>query len=187
MRTMPGFQRLGSITGEDIKSIGNYLRAADHFSDDRRSLNVTPAWSLLLDNEGYPGSKPPWGSITAIDLNSGKKVWQVPFGEYPELTKRGIPITGQKNFGGVMVTKGGLVFATGTIDKKIRAYDSATGEQLWDYDLPAAGSAPPSTYEIGGTQYIVVVATGGWYAEFKGHSDTIIAFKLRETARNLKE
>ena len=182
-----GIPGLGFITGEDIKSIGNYLRAADHFSDDRRSLNVTPAWSLLLDNEGYPGSKPPWGSITAIDLNSGKKVWQVPFGEYPELTKRGIPITGQKNFGGVMVTKGGLVFATGTIDKKIRAYDSATGDQLWDYDLPAAGSAPPSTYEIGGTQYIVVVATGGWYAEFKGHSDTIIAFKLRETAGNLKE
>jgi quinoprotein glucose dehydrogenase len=85
-----------------------------------------------------------------------------------------------------MVTKGGLVFATGTIDKKIRAYDSATGKQLWDYDLPATGSAPPSTYEIGNTQYIVVVATGGWYAGFKGHSDTVIAFKLKEPSAKAK-
>jgi quinoprotein glucose dehydrogenase len=172
----------GSIAAVEIKAIGEYLRHADHISDDRRSLKITFAWSLLRDNEGYPGSKPPWGLITAIDLNSGKEVWQVPFGEYPELTKRGIPITGQTNFGGVMVTKGGLVFGTGTVDEKVRAYDSATGDQLWDYDLPAAGSAPPSTYEIAGTQYIVVVATGGWYAGFKGRSDTIVAFKLKGPA-----
>jgi quinoprotein glucose dehydrogenase len=181
-----GLVEHGSITDEEIKAVAAYLRAADHISDDRRSLTVTHAWQLLLDNKGYPGSKPPWGLITAVDLNSGKYVWQIPFGEYPELTKRGIPVTGQHNFGGVMVTKGGLVFATGTIDKKIRAYDSATGKQLWDYDLPATGSAPPSTYEIGNTQYIVVVATGGWYAGFKGHSDTVIAFKLKEPSAKAK-
>ena len=122
---------------------------------------------MLLDNQGYPGSQPPWGNITAIDLNSGKKIWRVPFGEYLELTKMGIPITGQPNFGGLIVTKGGLIFATGTIDKKIRALDSTSGTQLWDYDLPAPGSAPPSTYEIDGIQYLLVVATGGIYANFK--------------------
>ena len=177
-----GLVERGLINDEDIKAIGNYLRAADHISDERKSLNVTFAWQLLLDNEGYPGSKPPWGLITAIDLNSGKKVWRIPFGEYPELTKRGIPVTGQHNFGGVMVTKGGLVFATGTVDQKVRAYNSATGDLLWDYDLPAAGSAPPSTYEIGDSQYIVVVASGGWYlgAGYKDHTDTVIAFKLKQ-------
>jgi quinoprotein glucose dehydrogenase len=175
-----GIEKLGSITKDELNIIGDYLRAADHISDDRRSLNVTFEWGLLLDNEGYPGSKPPWGLITAIDLNSGKKIWQISFGEYSELTNRGIKVTGQENFGGVIVTKGGLVFATGTIDQKVRAYDSAT---RWDYNLPAAGSAPPSTYEIGGVQYVVVVASGGWYAGYKDHSDTIIAFKLNEPAK----
>jgi quinoprotein glucose dehydrogenase len=167
-----------TIKADDLNIINEYLSAADHISDDRRSLNITHAWQLLLDSEGYPGSKPPWGLITAIDLNLGTKIWQVPFGEYSELTKRGVPITGQSNFGGLMVTKGGLVFATGTIDKKIRAFDAATGTQLWEYELPASGSAPPSTYEIDGTQYIVVIASGGIYAGFNDHSDTIVAFKL---------
>jgi quinoprotein glucose dehydrogenase len=82
----------------------------------------------------------------------------------------------------VIVTKGGLVFATGTVDQKVRAYNSATGDALWDYDLPAAGSAPPSTYEIGDTQYVVVVASGGWYlgAGYNNQTDTVIAFKLKE-------
>ena len=104
-------------------------------------------------------------------------MWSVPFGEYADLTKKGIPVTGQPNFGGLIVTKGGLVFATGTIDKKVRAFDAKSGAQLWDYDLPAAGSAPPATYEVDGVQYLVVVATGGIFLGFT-HSDTIIAFKL---------
>ena len=78
------------------------------------------------------------------------------------------------------MTKGRIVFATGTIDKKIRAFDASTGNLLWEYELPAAGSAPPSTYEIDGTQYIVVMATGGIFAGFRDHSDAIVAFKLRE-------
>jgi quinoprotein glucose dehydrogenase len=78
------------------------------------------------------------------------------------------------------VTSAGLVFATGTIDRKIRALDADTGKQLWEYELPAAGSAPPSTYEIDGTQYLVVVATGGIFAGFKDRSDTIMAFKLAD-------
>jgi len=173
-----GIDGLKDVSIDELALISRYLSAADHISDDRRSLQLAGASQLLLDNQGYPGSQPPWGNITAIDLNSGKKIWRVPFGEYLELTKMGIPITGQPNFGGLIVTKGGLIFATGTIDKKIRALDSTSGTQLWDYDLPAPGSAPPSTYEIDGIQYLLVVATGGIYANFKDHSDAIIAFKL---------
>jgi quinoprotein glucose dehydrogenase len=154
------------------------LNRADRISDDRRSLEVAYKWQWLLDDEGHPGSKPPWGTIASIDLNSGRKLWQVPFGEYAELTRRGVKSTGQPNYGGLIVTKGGLIFATGTIDKKIRAYDMSTGAQLWDYDLPASGSAPPSTYEVDGVQYVIVVATGGLFAGFKERSDTIMAFKL---------
>ena len=168
------------ITEDELATIVGYLRAADHISDERRSLSITHFWQLLLDNAGYPGSKPPWGLLSAIDLNNGKKIWQVPFGEYPELAKKGVPITGQPNFGGLLVTKGGIVVATGTIDKKIRVFDASTGNQLWEYELPAAGSAPPTTYEIDGTQYIIVMATGGIFAGFRDHSDAIVAFKLKK-------
>jgi quinoprotein glucose dehydrogenase len=174
------------VAANEIETANRYLSSADHFSDDRRSLEVSYQWGLLLDGNGHPGSKPPWGLITAINLNTGKQLWNVPFGEYPELTSRGIPITGQPNFGGLIVTKGGIVFATGTIDQKLRAYDSSSGDQLWEHDLPAAGSAPPATYEIDGIQYLVVVATGGIYAGFKDHSDTIMAFKLAK-AKTLTE
>jgi quinoprotein glucose dehydrogenase len=167
-----------TVSAEEVAAMDRYLSAADHFSDDRRSFEVSYIWQVLLDGHGHPGSKPPWGKITAIDLSTGKKVWSVPFGEYPDLTKSGIPTTGQPNFGGLIVTKGGVVFATGTIDQKVRAFDSKSGVQLWSYDLPAAGSAPPTTYELDGVQYLVVVASGGIFAGFKDHSDAIVAFKL---------
>jgi quinoprotein glucose dehydrogenase len=175
------------VTDEEIEIADRYLSAADRFSDDRKSLEVSYVWSPVLDGKGHPGSKPPWGMITAIDLNTGKRIWTVPFGEYADLRERGIPITGQPNFGGVIVTKGGLVFATGTIDQKVRAFDSSSGAQLWESDLPAAGTAPPATYEIDGVQYLVVVATGGIFAGFHGNADTIIAFKLRPAESSAKK
>ena len=125
-----------------------------------------------------PGSKPPWGHLTAIDLNTGRRVWQVPFGVYDKLLRNGQPVQGQRNHGGVIATAGGLVFATGTLDNRIRAFDAADGRELWSYKLPAAGSAPPSTYMIDGTQYLVVVAGGGQHVEFSGRSDKVIAFRL---------
>jgi quinoprotein glucose dehydrogenase len=85
----------------------------------------------LLDQEGYPGVRPPWGELTAIDLNKGEIVWQVPLGEYPELTKRGIPPTGTENMGGTIVTAGGLVFVAATKDAKFRAFDKTNGRLLW--------------------------------------------------------
>jgi quinoprotein glucose dehydrogenase len=114
----------------------------------------------LLDAEGYPGIKPPWGTLNCLDLNTGKIVWKVPLGEYPELTKAGVAKTGTENYGGSMTTAGGLVFAAGTRDAKLRAFDSATGAELWAGDLPHDGSTPPATYEVGGRQFVVVAAPG---------------------------
>jgi quinoprotein glucose dehydrogenase len=105
--------------------------------------------------------KPPWGTLNAIDLNTGRLVWKVPLGEYPELTARGLPPTGTENFGGAIVTAGGLVFAAGTRDECIRAFDAQTGAELWKHKLPFGGVAPPATYEVNGRQYLVIAATGG--------------------------
>ncbi|WP_268225878.1 c-type cytochrome, partial [Sinomicrobium oceani] len=122
---------------------------------------VVKSWKQLKDHEGYPGIKPPWGTMNAIDLNTGKKLWSVPLGEYEALTARGIPPTGTDNYGGPVVTEGGLVFIAATKDEKIRAFDSETGEIRWQYPLPAAGFATPITYEIDGRQYLVIAAGGG--------------------------
>lgn len=126
--------------------------------------------------EGYPANKPPWGTLTAINLNSGKQVWQIPLGEYPELTKKGIPITGTENYGGPVVTAGGLLFIAATPDGKFRAFNKATGELLWKTSLPAAGFATPSTYSVNGKQYIVIACGGGKLGSPSG--DAYVAFTL---------
>ena len=115
----------------------------------------------LLDHQGYPGVKPPWGRLTAVDLNEGEIVWRVPFGEYPELTRRGISQTGTENMGGTILTASGLIFVGATQDKMFRAFDIETGEKLWEYELPAVASATPATYEVDGKQYVVIAAGGG--------------------------
>jgi glucose dehydrogenase len=117
-------------------------------------------YEVLKDQNGYPGSKPPWGTLTSLNLNSGKIIWQVPFGEYSELKKIGIPKTGTLNMGGATATAGNLVFATGTMDKKVRAFNSINGNEVWSYNLPFIGSGPPTIYSINNDQYILIVATG---------------------------
>ena len=138
----------------------------------------------LRDEDGYPGSKPPWGTLTAINLNSGKIKWQVPLGFYESLKNKGL-ITGTENFGGATATQGGLVFVGGTMDKMFRAFDSDTGAELWSYKLPFIGSAPPTSYEINNEQYIVIPASGGttlkiFYKDFVELGDAIVAFKVKK-------
>ena len=115
-----------------------------------------------MDENGYPAIKPPWGTLNAIDLNIGEIVWQVPLGEYDELTKLGFSKTGTENYGGATGTAGNLIFATGTLDKKIRAFNSNNGEEVWSYQLEYVGSGPPSIYSINDEQYIVVASTGSY-------------------------
>ncbi|MCS6859915.1 MAG: serine hydrolase [Abditibacteriales bacterium] len=131
----------------------------------------------FTDSEGYPAVKPPWGSLTAINLNTGEIEWQVVLGEYPELTARGVPPTGTENFGGTIVTAGGLVFIGGTMDEKFRAFDKATGTLLWEYQLPAGGYATPCTYAVNGRQFVVIAAGGGGKLQTKP-GDSFIAFAL---------
>ena len=129
------------------------------------------------DQEGYPAVKPPWGVLNAIDLNQGKFVWRVPLGEHVALTKRGVPVTGTENFGGTIVTAGGLVFIGATKDEQFHAFDKATGELLWQHDLPAGGYATPCTYSVGGRQFVVIAAGGAGKLGTRS-GDAFVAFAL---------
>ncbi len=128
------------------------------------------------DQDDYPAVKPPWGTLNAIDLNSGEYLWQVPLGEYPELSQQGIPPTGTENHGGPIVTAGGLLFIAATYDEHLRAFDKDSGEIVWEYKLPAGGFATPITYMVEGKQYIVIAAGGTRYGLKPGGS--YVAFAL---------
>lgn len=133
-------------------------------------------YNRWYDRNGYPVNAPPWGTLTAIDLNTGERRWQVPLGEYKELTEKGIPVTGTDNYGGPLVTAGGLVFIAASRDEKIRAFDQQTGQLLWEHSLPAAGYATPCTYSVNGRQYIVIACGGGKLGTRSG--DRYVAFSL---------
>jgi quinoprotein glucose dehydrogenase len=133
-------------------------------------------YNRFLDQHGYPAVKPPWGTLSAIDLNKGVILWQVPLGEFSELTSAGIPKTGTENYGGPVVTAGGLVFIGASKDEYFRAFDKDTGKELWKYKLPAGGYATPSVYEAGGKQYIVIACGGGKMGTKSG--DEYVAFAL---------
>jgi quinoprotein glucose dehydrogenase len=116
----------------------------------------------FLDPEGYPAIMPPWGTLTAIDLNTGEQAWKIPLGEYPELAAKGEDKTGSENYGGPVVTAGGLIFiGASNFDRKLRAFDKATGKLLWQTALPFSGNATPITYEVDGRQFVVIAAGGG--------------------------
>ena len=148
--------------------------------------NVNVAKSeMLKDLSGYPGIKPPWGTLTALNLNNGKIIWQVPLGYYKELKSQNAKDTGTENYGGATATAGGLIFVGGTLDKLIRAFDSENGKELWSYELPYVGSAPPTSYEVNGEQYIIIPATGGFslqklYPKIVELGDAFVAFKIKD-------
>jgi quinoprotein glucose dehydrogenase len=128
------------------------------------------------DSSGYPAIKPPWGTLSAIDLNTGLYRWRIPLGEHEAVTAKGIPITGTEQYGGPIVTAGGLLFIAAAQDGKFRAFDKSNGKLLWETTLPAPGYATPSTYMVGGRQYVVIAAGGGKLGSKS--SDTYVAFAL---------
>lgn len=181
---MPAFT---NISDEEKKAIIVFLfkeREAIHEGDKKEGdsnrigqyLNVT-AYRNFVDPNGYPAITPPWGTLNAINLNTGKIEWKVPLGIYPELLEDGIPPTGSETYGGPVATAGGLIFIGGTKDKKFRAIDKDTGEVLWETTLPTAGFATPSTYMINGKQYVVIAAGGGRGAK---PGDYYVAFTIPE-------
>lgn len=131
----------------------------------------------IRDHEGFPGIKPPWGLLNAINLNTGQFAWRMPLGEYVELTARGVAQTGTENLGGTIVTAGGLVIIAATKDERIHAFDKQTGKLLWEHPLPAGGYATPSTYMVNGRQYVVIAAGGAGKMETKA-GDAFVAFAL---------
>jgi quinoprotein glucose dehydrogenase len=133
-------------------------------------------YNRFFDKEGYPAVKPPWGTLNAIDLNKGEILWQVPLGEFKELTERGIPKTGTENYGGPVATSGGLIFIAASQDEHIRAFDKDTGEELWKHRLPAGGYATPSVFAVDRRQYVVIACGGGKMGTAPG--DYYVAFAL---------
>lgn len=156
-------------------------RRAGETADASGRPNYTfNGFAFLVDHEGYPGIKPPWGLLNCYDLSTGKALWRVPLGELAELTKQGVPKTGSQNLGGASVTAGGLVFVAGTEDEKLRAFDADTGAELWAAKLPFAGTAAPAIYEAGGRQFVVITSTGGGRVGGKsGAGDAYVAFALQ--------
>ena len=134
-------------------------------------------YEIFLDPDGYPATKPPWGTLNAIDLNKGTIAWKIPFGEYPALAAKGIKNTGTDNYGGPVVTENGLLFiGATTYDNKFHAFDKRTGKLLWEATLPAAGNATPSLYMLNGKQYVVIACGGGKNGAKSG--GTFVAFAL---------
>jgi quinoprotein glucose dehydrogenase len=179
---MPGFTHLGRGVDEIVEFLTtgrdtSVVDPADAAKDPNWLKYRNEGYILFRDPDGYPPLTPPWGTLNAIDLNKGEIRWRIPFGEYPELVAKGIKDTGSDNYGGPVVTKSGLLFIGATnFDKKFRAYDKLTGKLLWETVLPAAGNATPSVYEIGGTEYVVIVCGGGKNDAPSGSS--IVAFAL---------
>ena len=132
------------------------------------AIGATPSkyrftgYRRFFDPDGYPASATPWGTLNAIDLNTGKYLWRIPFGEYPELVAKGQPNTGSANYGGPIVTASGILFIAATVfDRQFHVYDTSNGTLLWHAELPFGGLATPTTYMIDGKQYVVIAAGGG--------------------------
>ena len=173
---MPAFP---GIAGPQLEALLAYLRNGDtvppgnsNAHSDKSELAAANeaastayrfnGYNKFTDPDGYPAVVPPWGTLNAIDLNSGKYLWQIPFGEYPALTAKGTPPTGSENYGGPILTAGGVLFIGATVyDKTFHAYDSSNGRLLWKTDLPFAGVATPATYMVNGRQYVVIACGGG--------------------------
>jgi len=178
---MPAFPDMGT---RNINDLVEYLftgkdQASDPAlaNDPSRLKYRSDGESIFLDPDGYPAITPPWGTLNALDLNTGAMRWKIPLGEIPDLAAKGMKNTGSDNYGGPVVTAGGVVFIAATnFDKKFRAFDKLTGKLLWETTLPAAGNATPAVYQIGGREYVVIVCGGGKNGAPSGSA--IVAFAL---------
>lgn len=145
----------------------NILISKNH----KHKFSYSHRWETFGDDDGFPAIHPPWGAITAVNLNSGKIIWQKPFGEYEKLKELNIPKTGTFNRAGVTATSSDLIFASGTMDNKFVVINSINGEIVWEYKLNYPGSAPPTVYTVNNRQHIVISA-------FENGGNEIYSFTL---------
>ncbi|OIN60564.1 outer membrane protein assembly factor BamB family protein [Arsenicibacter rosenii] len=177
---MPGFT---TLTADEKQALVAFL-----FGEEKKEVASSTAskkpwlpyrstgYNKFLDSQGLPAIAPPWGTLNAINLNTGDYVWKIPFGEVQALKDKGIPTTGTENYGGPVITASGLLFIGATKDGKFRAFDKKTGRLLWETKLPAAAFATPITYQIGGKQYVVIACGGQKLGTPKGNQ--YVAFAL---------
>ncbi|MDA0350254.1 MAG: PQQ-binding-like beta-propeller repeat protein [Verrucomicrobia bacterium] len=179
--TMPPFRHLA---GKDVYQLMRYLESPEESAqteekeEEQNSSNVRflhTGNNIWRTTKGYPAIKPPWGTLNAIDLNTGEYLWTKVFGEYPELIAEGKAPTGRENFGGPIVTASGVLFIGASLDGYLRAYDKTTGNELWRDELPAGGYATPATYMANGKQYIIIACGGG---RGSPSSDSYAAYSL---------
>ena len=187
---MPGFSTMPEA---QRTAILNYVLSEEPPSASRKEAgvpatgnpnNTAPSYAFVgfrrwLDPQGYPAIKPPWGTLNAVNLNTGEIKWKVPLGEYAELTARGVPPTGTENYGGPLVTAGGLIFIGATADEMFRVFDKETGKVLWKTKLPFGGNATASTYVVNGRQHVVISAGGGKSGRPSGGSLITFALPIR--------
>lgn len=179
--TMAEFQKRpghGKVTTsqEDLDKIWQEFIAMDETFFQNGKASMLYHWRQLLDQDALPGSAPPWGKIAAVNLVTGRKLWEVPLGE--KIIDGKPQETGSANYGGLLGTAGGLLFVVGTDDKQIRAVDKRTGATLWKHVMDAAGSSPPISFEIDGKQYVAVIASGGKFHNFVDKSNKLYVFGL---------
>lgn len=183
---MPAFPKLDAeqmqaLTGflfgdEKPMQVAKEPGIGDAVKNDEEVSYAISGYSKFLDHNGFPAVAPPWGTLNAIDLNTGEYVWKIPYGEIAELKDKGADAKGAESYGGPVVTASGLLFIAGTKDQFFRVYDKTNGKLLWQTQLPAAAFATPAVYENKGKQY-VVMACGGTKLGAKG-GDSYIAFAL---------
>jgi quinoprotein glucose dehydrogenase len=180
---MPGFT---ALSAEEKQALLAFL-----FGDEKQEVGSSAAmakvkqpylpykitgYNKFQDSKGYPAIAPPWGTLNAINLNTGEYVWKIPLGEDKDLKAKGIRNSGTENYGGPVITASGLLFIAATKDEKFRAFDKKTGKLLWETDLPAAGFATPATYQVDGKQYVVIACGGAKLGAKKGNQ--YVAFAL---------
>ena len=177
---MIGFPQLTSIEKEGLISFlmdeNDKREVVSRLSESEEIPYKHKGYNKFLTSDGLPAISPPWGTLHAIDLNSGEFIWSVPFGETPDLKEQGYPTTGTENYGGAVVTENGLLFIGATKDGYFRVFDKHSGKVLWEFKLPAAAFATPAMYEVNGKQYIAIACGGEKLGTEKGNQ--IVAFSL---------